>query len=191
MIGMLGLFIILTIGLKSGDLNLPVWLDWLSGQAGNFSHATLTLAGIILSLLLIDDRIVQTPKQRINWMLLFGILLLIAGYFLRPLYGISKIYATPTWALYSAAICCFIFPLVYWLVDVKGISRWAKFLDPAGKNPLLTYILPYIIIALFGYSFWPEALSQGVPGIVRSFVFALLILGLAALLTKWKIRLKL
>jgi len=191
MIGMLGLFIILVVGLKNDLLSLPVYLEWIKGQSGNFAHASLTISGIILSLVLMEEKMFSSPSQKIRWMVVFGGLLLVAGYFLRPLYGISKIYATPTWALYSAAICCFLFPLIYWLVDVKGYRRWADFLKPAGQNPLLTYILPFIFGALFGYAFWPDMLSRGIPGIIRSLGFSLFILGVAALLTKGKIRLKL
>jgi predicted acyltransferase len=191
MVGMLGMFIVAAMGLKNAELELPGLLAWLPGQAGNLVQASLCLSGIILSQFLIKKQENDAVWLTIRRMLVFSLLLLAAGFFLRPFYGISKIYATPTWALYSAAICAMLFPLVYWLVDIKGQTKWAGFLQPAGQNPLLTYILPYIFIAAFGYSFWPDALSSGMPGLLRSVVFSLFILGLAALLTRVGIRLRL
>ena len=191
MIGMFALFVIIVVGLKSPDIAFPSYLEWFKGQSGNFGHAALTVGGIILSLVLIDDKVTSTPKQKISWMLVLGLLFLIAGFFLRPLYGISKNYATPTWVLYCSAICCFLYPLLYWIVDLKGFSKWANFLKPAGKNPLLTYILPSLFYAIFGFSYLPEMLNSGPLGILRSILFSLLILAISAFLTRRKIRLHL
>ena len=124
----------------------------------------------------------------------FTVLLFTAGYFLRPYFKISKIHATPTWCLYSAGFCCIIFAFLYWLIDMKKNKRWTNFLKPAASNPLLTYIIPdiiYFLTALLGISLLPDSLSYGWIGIIWSFVFAFLVLGIAALLTKWKLRLQL
>lgn len=191
MVGILAaiaLFILITVGLKQETLVLPTGFDWLKGQSGNFAHATLTLLGMFLTLILQQK---NSPKVIIQWMLIAGLLCLLGGVSLRPLYGISKIYATPSWVLFSAGICCWLFPLIYWLVDLKGIRSWANFLWPAGTNPLLTYILPSLFYAIVGMEFFPEALSSGILGILRSLIFSLFILGIAALLSRKGIRLKL
>lgn len=191
MVGALGLYLLITVGLMNDGLELPAFLSWLKGWAGHFSHATLVLAGIVLSMLFLERTPAKDAPARIRWMLIIGLFFLIGGYFLRPLYGIGKIGATPTWALYSAAICSFIFPLVYWLADVKGIRRWAGFLEPAGVNPLLTYILPFVFYAVFGFSYLPEMFNEGLLGVLRSVVFSLFILGVAAVLTRRGVRLHL
>ena len=191
MIGVFALFIVLVLGLKSEGLVLPSFLNWLKGQSGNFAHAALTLAGISLSLILMDERTKDTPGIKIRWMLVMAVLLAIAGHFIRPFYGISKNYATPSWVFYSAAICCALFPLIYWLVDLKGIKKWAAFLKPAGENPLLTYILPPVYYALFGFSFYFDAFNTGALGFARAVGFSLLILYISGVLTKRGIRLHL
>ncbi len=187
----LAVFIVMTVGLRSENIQLPGWLSMIESWGGHFIHASLTLAGMLLSFLFTDRSPVGTPAGRIRWMATAGVFALVAGYFLRPLYGISKIHATPSWALYCIAICCFIFAFIYWLVDVKGIRRWAGFLEPAGKNPLLTYILPALFFSIVGYSWIPDALGSGGLGIVKSLVFSLFILWLAAVLTRWRVRLQL
>ena len=187
MVALFFLFIILVMGLKNDALELPVYFNWLKGQAGHFAHTALVIAGVVLSLILMDGK----NERKTGWMLLFGTILAIAAYFIRPYYGISKIHATPSWVLYCAAICCFLFSFFYWLVDLKGFKNWADFLKPAGRNPLLTYILPPIFYACFGFAWLPEMFNEGAPGFFRSVVFSLFILWVSGLLTKRGVRLHL
>ena len=191
LIAMLALFVIMVTGLQSEAFHLPPFLSWFDSQVFHLTHASMTLAGIVFTLLFLQKGSNLTHKQKISGMLITGLFFTIAGFFLVSVGGISKIYATPSWALYSVAICCFLFPLIYWLVDVKGYSYWANFLKPAGTNPLLTYILPYLFYAVFSVTYLGDAFNNGFLGIMRSILFSLFILGIATLLTRWKIILKL
>ena len=169
-------------------------LYWISAQKGNAAHTSIVLCGIVLTLIFFDETKPATIKTRFIQAFAFTVLLFTAGYFLRPYFKISKIHATPTWCLYSAGFCCIIFAFLYWLIDMKKNKRWTNFLKPAASNPLLTYIIPdiiYFLTALLGISLLPDSLSYGWIGIIWSFVFAFLVLGIAALLTKWKLRLQL
>lgn len=154
------------------------------------AHASITLAGVITSMLFLKNSPVQGVRSRLLAVLGFALVMTLAGYFLAPL-GIAKIGATPTWCLYSAAICCVLFAFLYWLVDVKAVSRWADFLKPAAVNPLLTYILPFIYYHAIGTGYLGSYWRTGLQGILWSIMFSLIILGLAAILTHWRIRLQL
>lgn len=189
--GIFVLLLILLLGLRSESTAFPFNISWLRGQTGHIAHSMLTIAGIICSLILRKDGVLTSPAIKIRNIVVMGAILAIAAYFIRPYGGISKIYATPAWALYCAAICCFIFPFVYWLVDVKGLKNWANFLKPAGQNPLLTYILPSLIYAIIGYGFFPVWLKNGVVGFFWAILFSLMILWIAKWLTKKEIRLHL
>jgi predicted acyltransferase len=96
--------------------------------------------------------------------------------------------------LYSAGFATLIFAFLYWLIDIKQIKGWTAFLKPAASNPLLTYIIPdiiYYITALFGISLVSDSFDRGLGGIAWSAFFALAVMGIAALLNKLKLRLKL
>src|SRR5690606_41478826 len=113
---------------------------------------------------------------------------------LRPLYGVSKIYASPAWCLYSAGLCCIIYFILYWIADEKKITGWSDFLKPAGMNPLFAYILPsivYAILVLTGITFLSDHFGEGLTGIIRSIVYSLIILGITTALTKANVRLRL
>ncbi len=191
-VSMIALFICLYMGLRADGLLLPGGLNWLKGQGGNFSHAAIVLAGTALSLL-IRNRNPKTEYVNILTQILFmAALLAIAGYMLEPFYGIQKNAASPTWSLYSAAICTILFAALYGLMDIKGWVSWANFLRPAGANALLIYFLPpifYALLAWAGLEFY-AAMGIGMLGIVRSIAFALLMIAAVAGLNKLGISLK-
>jgi amino acid transporter len=118
---------------------------------------------------------------------------LIAGWFLRPL-GISKIRATPTWALWTVAACCVLFTLLYWLCDVKKQTRWAWLVRPAGSNTLLTYLIPdlyYFLAGLTGTAWLLDHWNHGWPGILRALAFTVAMLLVAHAATRAKLRMQL
>ena len=114
---------------------------------------------------------------------------------------------SPTWALYSAAICCLVYLLLWGLIDVwgktgrHGANRAAagsdtptfigwNFLRLAGANPLLAYITPGIIYAALdsaGITFYRTLFVEGAAGIIRGLVFAVLVVTVAGLCNRWKI----
>ena len=192
--GMIGLFMLMVLGIKSKELVFPGWLNWLQGWGGHFAHATLVLAGALTTLFLVDgfrNERDQKNQKLLLLLVILPVLFSLAAWFVRPYLGISKINATPSWVLYCIAICSFVYGIFYWIIDVNGARSWANFLKPAGANPLLTYILPNIFYAIVGWGFWPEALSTGAAGFFRSVFFAFFILGIAAILTRYKIKLHL
>jgi heparan-alpha-glucosaminide N-acetyltransferase len=165
----------------------------LFSQAGHASLIAIVLCGVVLSLIFFDQAKSKTTNRRFLEAFIFAIVLIIAGYLLRPYFKISKIYATPTWSLYSAAICCFVFALTYWVTDLKKISGWTSFFKPAASNPLLTYIIPFIVYAMFGFLgvSLPGFLFDGLVGILWSIIFAISVMAVVRLLNKLSIRLQL
>lgn len=168
-------------------------LHFLLSQGGHASHTSIVLCGIILTLIFFDESKERSQNRRFAESFLFALLLFAAGYFLRPYYFVSKIYATPSWCLYSSGFCVLLFAALYWVTDVKKMGTWTAFFRPAASNPLLTYLLPFIIyhaMRLLHLSL-PDILREGLPGLLWSLVYAVLIMGLAMALNKLKIRLQL
>ncbi len=193
--GALAFLVFLFIGDKAGALDfLGVIKQTLLIGPHIGSHSVLTLSGVIVSLIFLNKDKEVTSRAKITQTLGLALFLFVIGYMLRPLYGISKIYATPSWALYSAAICTVLYILIYWLIDVAGIKGWAKILKPAGSNPLLAYILPSIILAvfrIFGITILSDYFGEGITGIIRSVLFSFIIVGITDLLTRLRVRLQL
>ncbi len=88
-----------------------------------------------------------------------------------------------------------LFTLLYWIIDIKKQTKWTFFLKPAGENSLTTYLAPDIIYYLIWSTGIPLLIYKhsGIPIVViaGSLAWALLMVGLTALLVKYKIKLKL
>ncbi|HKO81888.1 MAG TPA: DUF5009 domain-containing protein [Chitinophagaceae bacterium] len=182
-----------TISRSDGAKDIAV-LQWMAKRSGHAAHTSIVLCGMVLSLLFFDQDIIKKINLRFIYAGLLALAAAVAGYLLRPYYTISKIYATPTWCLYSAAVCTVLFSILYWLTDILKYDRWTAFFQPAASNALLVYILPAIIMYLqiwLGLHFMPATFHEGVLGIAWSLCYAVIIMLLAMGLNKLKIKLQL
>ena len=123
-----------------------------------------------------------------------AVVLLAAGFFLRRWFIISKLQATPSWGLICSGISILVFILIYLLVDVLKLRGWARFLEPAGVNSLTTYITPSLLYHLIWMTGFPVLFYKQSPEpliiIAGSLVWALLMVGLTALLSRFNIKLR-
>ena len=156
------------------------------------SNYASVLCGVLVTSIMI--RLKEADKMQYLVPVLLGItvLLFAFGYLTRPVWGISKIHATPSWTAICAAITTMSFTILYLITDKLGVSRWAGIISPAGYSTLTCYLIPYYVYALvvlFGLGL-PDVLTNGWVGIIKSIVFAILIIQLTGLLGKINIRLK-
>ena len=119
--------------------------------------------------------------------------LIAAGFLLRPLKGISKLEASPSWILICTGISIGCTVILAYVVDLKNKQSWYRLLRPAGTITLTCYLLPdihFAVLKLLGES-WrvPEALRTGWTGAGKSLLFAFLIVLLTGVLERKKIRL--
>ncbi|SHN21804.1 protein of unknown function [Cyclobacterium lianum] len=117
---------------------------------------------------------------------------LLIGLLTRPLWGIHKIGSSPSWVLICIAISLLTYGFLIWLVDLKGRKDWFSWIKPAGTSTLTCYLLPYIHYALLSLSGWalPLVFRSGMVGLLKSLLYALLIILITGLLEKKNLRLK-
>ena len=156
------------------------------------SNYASVMTGVLVTSIMISLR----EKGRIELLVpvLAGIaaVLLFFGYSTRPLWGISKIMATPSWTAICAAISVLGFAILHVVCDRMNLTRWAVPIAPAGYATLTCYLVPYFVypVAAMTGLHLPDFLTTGLVGIAKSLVFSLLIIALTGLLTRIGIRLK-
>lgn len=162
-------------------------------QTQNASHTSIALAGLLCSVIFFEPCAQLEMRQRYTRAALLAMAMLAIGAWLRPWLHISKNAATPTWCLYSAAICMMLFGLLYWIIDLKKWQDWAGFFKPAASNPLLIYLIPYIVYNFMQFTQLglPDLLQQGLPGMLWAALYAVAMMFLATGLNRLKIRLQL
>jgi len=154
----------------------------------------IVLSGMLIGTILKKYSKSESGKTIIT-IVTIGVLSLVAGFFLRKWFIISKIQATPSWGLICNGISMMLFALLYWIIDVKDRYRWSFFLKPAGENSLTTYLAPDILYYLIWSTGIPILIykQSGIPLVViaGSIVWALLMVVVTALLVRFNIKLKL
>jgi heparan-alpha-glucosaminide N-acetyltransferase len=158
---------------------------------GNASNSSITILGVICAVLY---RKFSEKTIKIEVILiLIAVILFSFGFASRPLWGISKIRATPSWTTICAAISILTFALLIFLVDKKGKENWFKAIKPAGTSTLTCYLLPYlheaIFLSIIGIHL-PLIIRTGWMGAIKSLVFALIIVLMTGWLEKRRLRLK-
>jgi heparan-alpha-glucosaminide N-acetyltransferase len=187
-------FLALNILSKLNLLNFLNFINPLFGVIIEGNVPLIVLAGLLSSLIL-KKYSKSDYLKTIAILTSIGFLSIIIGFILRKWFIISKIQATPSWGLICNGISMLLFALLYWIIDIKKHIKWTFFLKPAGENSLTTYLAPDIIY----YLIW----STGIPILIYkqsgvliiviagSVVWALLMVGLTALLVRFNIKLRL
>jgi heparan-alpha-glucosaminide N-acetyltransferase len=187
-------FLALNIMSGLGMINLPGSVETVLGIIIQGNVPLIVLSGLLT--ILIMKKVSDGDGQKAVMVIVtIGLLSIATGFFLRKWFIISKIEATPSWGLICNGISMILFSLIYWVADIKKITGWAFILKPAGENSLTTYLAPDILY----YIIWSINLpilvykQTGMPliAVTGSLIWAILMVGLTALLVKMNIKLRL
>jgi heparan-alpha-glucosaminide N-acetyltransferase len=184
------------------------WLRGLQPLVGPVigTHGALVLGGALLGVLL--GRHLREGGSAWRFALRvagYAATLGVAGFLLHSLSGlhpafiVSKNHATVPWGLFSSALTCAAWVLLFVLADVVGWRRWPRSLTIAGENPLIAYLMAPFLLSLFalsaplfgGRNFY-EALGQTTGiGLARSAVFAWIVVRLSGWMRSRGVRIQL
>ena len=158
---------------------------------GASNHA-LVLSGLFASVFYVKLNEKDKIKEFLAVMGMLAVVSIAFGLLTRPEWGIAKMGGTPSWTTICAGIGFGSFGILYILADIMNIRKWAAVLGPAGRATLTCYLVPYFyygFYSIIGISL-PIFLRTGYIGIVKSLLFALLIVIITGGLEKLKIKLK-
>lgn len=185
-------FIVMTIAAHAGWLK-ALWPggpdNWI---VGNGAFHAFAMGGVLTALLADKYSVKKNIWPMLGTLLAASLLLLAAGIISRHYFIMSKNLATPTWIFTSLSISVAFYAFIHWLVDRQGKVHWFDLIKPAGTATLTCYLIPYFVYSfrdIFSITL-PEALKTGIIGLIKSLVYALLVIGVTYLLNKAGIKLK-
>lgn len=107
------------------------------GILGTLPAIGSTIAGVLAGHLLRSE----LPSRRKVIILIFAGLAGIAGAWIwNPWLPINKALWTSSYALYGAGLSALLMALFYWIIDIRGVSRWAFPFIVIGLNPITIYV---------------------------------------------------
>jgi len=184
LVALLALNVVSTIGgLKEIQRLAPFFQPFDAGLS------SITVAGVITSLIFLGSELGRNVRTKTLWALSYAAMLAAAGWMLTPL-GISKLRETPAWCMYCSAANILLFISIYWTADVWRWTKYVAFIEPVGSNALLAYMLAYVAYFVPTLFQLTADGTEGWYGVMRSLLFAALILAVVSILTRLKFRLR-
>jgi predicted acyltransferase len=142
--------------LIAGELNKGHWVSFNA-----FPTTAHTIWGVMAGQLLMSDK---PATEKLKSLIIFGVIGVIVGFALDYVTPIIKRISTSSFVIYSGGWTVLTLAFSYWLIDIKKIQKWAKFLIIVGMNPLFIYLFAHVggadlvhtvvkpfTIALFGW----------------------------------------
>ncbi len=124
-------------------------------------------------------RSMQSGNRKAAGLAIAGVVSLLVGLLWSLVFPVIKIIWTSSYVLVSGGLSLLLLALFYWIIDVKGYSKWAFFFIVIGMNPITIYFLQGFVnfggIAKFFFLGVAEHVG----------LFGLLILPFGVLLAKW------
>lgn len=186
-------FVLLNVLAQTSFLDFLYPIKPVLGVIIDGNVPSIVLAGLLIGTLL--KKYKTNQKQFLTVIIPIGLACLLTGFILRNWFIISKIIGTPTWAMLCNGISILLFALLFYLLDVKKCQNWSKPFLPAGQNSLTTYLAPdllYFLIWGLGLNIlFYKQIEMPWLAVAGSLIWAFAMIGFAALLSKWHIRLKL
>jgi heparan-alpha-glucosaminide N-acetyltransferase len=156
------------------------------------TYPAVTMAGVVAWRLLYSPNRSEDPLTRVQAVVGLGAALALEAQLLRPLQGVSRLHGSPSWALWSAAIDCWLLAPIHWVTDVMDWSRLTGPLQLAGQNALVAYLLPWALSSFGILLGLPSLADIAGPSVVLGqlscVAYTVVVVGLAVLLGKAGIR---
>jgi len=147
------------------------------GTLSVISAAGITLMGALAGAYLRDKKL--TCYRKVIYIASAGIVLIISGVLLHPLYPVIKAAWTTTFNLLAGGICLVLLALFYLIIDVWRVRRWSFFFRVIGMNSITIYMGVRII----DFKYTSDYIFNGLASYAGS--FESVVLFAAMILVEW------
>ncbi|MCQ2388183.1 MAG: DUF5009 domain-containing protein [Kiritimatiellae bacterium] len=119
-------------------------------------------------------------NRKTGQLFLYALVCALAGWALSFVFPVNKALWSPSFALVVGGISCAAFATFYWLVDVKGWTKWSFFFRVIGMNSITIYLAQTVI----GFGHARDFLFKGLAGCFPASVGAV-VMQLGYIATCW------
>ena len=166
--------------------NLAAWLDrrvmygHLWGQLKQVRDpegilSTFPAIGTVLCGVLTGEwmRRTKTNERKFAGLMIVGVITMIVGRLLHPLFPINKNLWTSTFVIFTAGFAMVILAICFWMVDMRGWRRWTQPFLVFGSNAISAFILSFLLsIASTNFHVNDNGRERSVHGYIYSHWFA-------------------
>jgi predicted acyltransferase len=166
--------------------NLAAWLDrrvmygHLWGQLKQVRDpegilSTFPAIGSVLCGVLTGEwmRRTKTNERKFAGLMIVGVITMIVGRLLHPLFPINKNLWTSTFVIFTAGFAMVILAICFWMVDMRGWRRWTQPFLVFGSNAISAFILSFLLsIASTNFHVNDNGRERSVHGYIYSHWFA-------------------
>jgi predicted acyltransferase len=99
----------------------------------------------------------ESRESKTAWLLFAGFACLLVGGVWDWFMPINKSLWTSSYAVFMAGWALLFLGSFYWLMDVKGWQKWARFFVIYGSNALAAYVLSIVVMKVLLFFTYPQA----------------------------------
>lgn len=130
-----------------GLLGAPWKSQWGRGFVLSFwPHGATAMLGVFAARIL---KAAWSDPKKMQWLIVLGLGCLIAGWLWSLHFPIVKRRWTSSYVLWAGGWSYLLMAAFYWMVDVKGLRRWAGLLVVIGSNSILAYLIAGVFMKPF------------------------------------------
>ena len=142
------------------ETNLGAWLDrllldghlWVQSKTWDPEGVLSTVPAIATAILgMLTGRLLssdESPSDKIVWLFFSGSLLIVAGLGWGLFFPINKSLWTSSYVLYTGGIAMQFLACCYWIIDVRGYTKWSMPFVYYGMNALFVFVVSGLLVKI-------------------------------------------
>ena len=131
-------------GLHVDGVNIPFDPEGLMSNLPAVAHV---LIGFLVGQLLTK---IRDNRERVMYLFIVGFALMLSGWLLSYGMPINKQIWTSTFAITTCGMAASLLAFLVWVIDICGKTRWCRFFESFGINPLFMFVMGGVMSILFG-----------------------------------------
>lgn len=184
-------------GNYSGEMNLAIYVDNIVlGPLHKRNSwqvlATISFIANILIGVLIGQLIFNSPakQSKTRWLISYGLLMILIGVIWGQFFPIRRNLWSSSYVLVTCGISTLLLACFYYLMDVRGYTRWAFFFVIFGVNSIAIYMMAHLFDFKLVGNIFVGGISALFPKNTQDFIQAITAMAVMWLITYFLYRKK-